>query len=80
MTGIFYIGLVQQSSGVINIGFDSSNDNREYTFYNVTGSWMQSQYPGSIMMRPVIGESYYIGVDEQTQMPSAFTRILHLQH
>ena len=65
MTGIFYIGLVQQSSGVINIGFDSSNDNREYTFYNVTGSWMQSQYPGSIMMRPVVGESYYIGVEEQ---------------
>ena len=63
--GIFYMGLVQQSSGVINIGFDSSNDNSEYTFYNVTGSWMQSQYPGSIMLRPVVGESYYIGSDEQ---------------
>ena len=64
MAGIFYMGLVQQSSGIINIGFDSSNDNSQYTFYNVTGSWMGSQYPGSIMLRPVVGESYYIGVKE----------------
>lgn len=66
MAGIFYMGLVQQSSGVINIGFDSSNDNSQYTFYNVTGSWMESQYPGSIMLRPVVGDSYYIGVEENT--------------
>ena len=64
ISGIFYIGIVQQSSGVINIGFDASNDNSQYTFYNVTGSWANSQFPGSLMIRPVVGDSYYINVDE----------------
>ena len=65
-TGVFYIGIVQQGSGLINIGFDSSNDNSRYNFINVTGSWQQSGKAGSIMLRPVVGAGYYIGVDEHT--------------
>lgn len=85
LTGTFYIGINQQNSGVINIGFDASNDNSQYTFYNVTGSWMNSQFPGSIMMRPVIGESYYIGTNEETQetgiglYPNPASSVLHIQ-
>ena len=63
--GTFYVGLVQQSGGVINIGFDSSIDNSQYNFINVTGSWQPSSDPGSIMIRPVVGGNYFIGVDEQ---------------
>lgn len=63
--GAFYMGLVQQTGGVINIGFDSSIDNSQYNFINVTGSWQQSADPGSIMIRPVVGGNYFIGVDEQ---------------
>ena len=63
--GTFYMGLVQQSGGVINIGFDSSVDNSQYNFINVTGSWQQSADPGSIMIRPVVGGNYFIGVEEQ---------------
>ena len=59
------MGLVQQTGGVINIGFDSSIDNSQYNFINVTGSWQQSADPGSIMIRPVVGGNYFIGVDEQ---------------
>ena len=64
LSGIFYIGIVQQSSGLINIGFDASIDNSQYNFYNVNGSWLQSEKHGSVMIRPVVGPSYYIGVDE----------------
>lgn len=64
LSGSFYIGLVQQNNGLINIGFDTSNDNSQYNFYNVSGSWQQSELVGSLMIRPVVGASYYIGVDE----------------
>ena len=48
------------------MGFDTSKDNSQYNFINVTGSWQQSTKPGSIMIRPVVGANYYIGVDENT--------------
>ena len=64
MSGIFYIGLVQQSNGLINIGFDASNDNSQYNFFNVNGSWQQSDMHGSLMIRPVVGSSYYIDLYE----------------
>ena len=35
-----------------------------YNFVNTNGSWQQSNMPGSLMIRPVMGPSYYIGVDE----------------
>ena len=63
-TGSFFIGIVQQSNALINIGFDSSNDNSENTFYNSNGSWQPTEMRGTLMIRPVVGESYYIGVEE----------------
>ncbi|MBR6847359.1 MAG: T9SS type A sorting domain-containing protein [Bacteroidales bacterium] len=69
LNGTFYIGIVQQSSGLINIGFDSSRDNSQYNFYNDDGSWHQSLMAGSIMLRPVVGGDYYIDVDEIAAMP-----------
>jgi hypothetical protein len=64
LNGVFYVGIEQQSSGLINVGFDASTDNSQYNFFNVTGSWQSSSKPGSIMIRPVVGASYYIGVDD----------------
>ena len=64
LSGSFYIGLVQQGNGLINIGFDASIDNSQYNFYNVNGSWQPSEMHGTLMIRPVVGSSYYIGVEE----------------
>ena len=64
LNGIFYVGIEQQNNGLINIGFDASNDNSQYNFFNSTGSWQQSTKPGSIMIRPVVGKGYFIGVEE----------------
>ena len=65
LNGAFYIGIVQHSNGVINIGFDTSRDNSQYNFYNDDGSWHQSTLAGSVMLRPVVGGDYFIGVEEQ---------------
>lgn len=64
LNGVFYVGIVQQGSGLLNVGFDASNDNSQYNFINVTGSWQPSSKAGSIMLRPVVGAGYYIGLDE----------------
>lgn len=64
LTGVFYVGIVQQGTGLLNVGFDTSKDNSRYNFINVTGSWQQSSKAGSIMIRPVVGAGYYIGIGE----------------
>ncbi len=64
LAGAFYIGIEQQSDDLINIGFDTSIDNIEYNFVNTNGSWQQSSKHGSLMIRPVVGASYYIGMEE----------------
>ena len=70
----FYIGIVQQASSLINIGFDGSNDNSQYTFYNTSGSWQPTEMHGTLMIRPVVGMPYYIGVEEN-ENPSENIRI-----
>ena len=84
LSGVFYIGIVQQSNGLINVGFDTSIDNSARNFYNVTGSWQQSTKSGCVMMRPVLGKSYYIGVEEPLTeginiYPNPASSILHIE-
>lgn len=65
VNSVFYVGIRQQSKKTINIGFDTSNDNQQYNFYDVGEGWKQSEYHGSLMIRPVMGKSpYFIGVGE----------------
>ena len=73
---------------LINIGFDSSIDNIEYNFINTNGSWQQSSKHGSLMIRPVVGASYYIGVEENspstgsvvfTVYPNPVRNTLHIE-
>ena len=64
LAGNFFIGLVQQSANLINIGFDASNDNSENTYFNTNGSWQPTEMHGTLMIRPVVGSSYFIGLNE----------------
>ena len=60
----FYLGIEQTNGSLINIGKDATTDNSQYTFVNTNGSWQPSSKPGTLMIRPVMGPSYYIGVEE----------------
>lgn len=64
INGTFYIGLMQEDIGSINIGFDASLDNSQYNFYKSDDQWSNSLYAGSIMIRPVVGSSYFVGNEE----------------
>ena len=84
----FYIGIQQSSNSLINIGLDASIDNQQYNFVNTNGSWQPSNMHGSLMIRPVVGASYYIGVEENgpstgsgalTVYPNPASDMLHLE-
>ena len=69
VNSIFYVGIRQRYSKSINIGFDSSIDNHQYNFYDVGEGWKNSAYPGSLMIRPVMGKvGYFVGVDENQEV------------
>lgn len=84
-TNTFYIGIDQNDNGLINIGLDTSIDNMEYNFVNTNGSWQQSNLHGSLMIRPVVGASYSIGLDEQRSTtslhlyPNPASHVLHIE-
>ncbi len=64
--GVFYVGLMQQNNEIINIGVDADNDNGQYIYYTEGNIWYNSAVKGSLMIRPVVGNSYYVGIDEQS--------------
>ena len=85
VAGAFYIGIEQHNDALINIGFDTSIDNMQYNFVNTNGSWQQSSKRGSLMIRPVVGPSYYIGVEENSKVadlhlyPNPVGNTLHIE-
>lgn len=54
--GTFYIGWIQTTTDMLNVGFDLNRVNNTKLFYNISGSWQNSQFQGSLMIRPVFGE------------------------
>ena len=56
LDGIFYVGMIQTTDDMLNIGYDMNNDAGKYTFYNADGTWEQSMFNGALMIRPVVGK------------------------
>ena len=73
----YYIGIEQTSNSLINIGLDASIDNMQYNFVNTNGSWQPSNMRGSLMIRPVVGASYYIGVEENGPSTGSETFVVY---
>ena len=68
VNGIIYVGIMQHEKESINIGFDTSNDNSQYNFYDVGYGWENSSMKGSLMIRPVLGNDMtYIKEENHTQ-------------
>lgn len=51
----FFVGWRQFDPQRLNIGLDRNNDHSDKTFYSLDGgvNWIQSQIPGSVMVRPI---------------------------
>jgi hypothetical protein len=57
---VFYVGWKQRSESFLNAGYDVNTPNAGKQFYWLNGEWSQSQVPGSIMIRPVVGSALIV--------------------
>ncbi len=64
INGTFFIGWKQTTGDNLNIGFDRNTNSKENIFYNVSGTWMNSMYDGSLMIRPVFGKMFNTSLSE----------------
>lgn len=53
-----FIGVAQYSNLSLNIGWDVNRYSQNKIFYNTTGNWLQTSFVGSLMMRPLFGDSH----------------------
>ena len=52
--GIYYVGIRNFGSASLNIGFDVANNRQDHVFIKMFGgSWYNSQFAGSPLMRPI---------------------------
>jgi hypothetical protein len=51
--GKFYVGWIQVNNNFLNVGFDLNNDNHTKHFINVNGTWVNTAFNGSLMVRPI---------------------------
>ena len=63
----FFIGFRQNHEIYMNLGFDKNYDNNERTFYSF-GTWQQSVNKGTIMIRPVFGEKFSVGINNPKEI------------
>ncbi|HLN54096.1 MAG TPA: T9SS type A sorting domain-containing protein [Lentimicrobium sp.] len=61
---IFYVGWEQSTGDMLNLGLDKNNSASKYIFYKTFGDWNNSQYPGALMIRPVIGVESILSEEE----------------
>lgn len=54
--GDFWIGTINRSEDMLNVGFDKNNIHNDKLYYNISGTWIQSAFEGSLMMKPVFGK------------------------
>lgn len=55
VSGKYYIGWEQQDNRKIYVGWDVNKRNENRLFYSLDGSWTQTSFEGSLMLRPDFG-------------------------
>lgn len=57
LEGTFYIGWEQNTDLMMNVGYDANTIRQKKLFYNISSVWYESEFKGSLMMRPVFSAS-----------------------
>lgn len=56
--GDFYLGWQQGSIDFMNVGFDRNTNNQSKIFHSLPGYWVNTEFQGTIMIRPIFGKLY----------------------
>lgn len=63
VNGTIYVGWIQNTSDNLNLGFDRNTNSNSHIFYNSTGTWENTIYTGSLMLRPYFGSNLPVGIE-----------------
>ncbi len=78
----FFIGWTQTTEDKLNIGFDYNSVNNDKVYYNISGEWIPSSEQGSLMIRPVFGDTQSsvseISPEELRIYPNPAGNFIHL--
>mgnify|MGYP001164002110 CR=1 FL=1 len=78
IVGTFYIGWIQNSADLLNIGLDKNFTANDYMYYNIGSGWLNSSYLGSWMIRPVVSEKKLLSnLEEFSFIPSIYPNPAH---
>jgi hypothetical protein len=58
----FYIGWTQITDAFLNVGFDMNTIKNDKIFFTYGGVWNNSELPGALMIRPVLGTNLISGL------------------
>jgi len=61
-SGAFWIGMIQTTEDVLNIGFDMNNDAKAHLYYDIGNGWIQTQFTGALMIRPLVGKKLPVSI------------------
>jgi len=50
----FFIGWQKTSVDIAHVGIDLNTENINVKYYNINGAWIKSQFPGQLLLRPVM--------------------------
>lgn len=64
--GNFYIGWQQNTIEFLNVGFDRNTNSKSRIFHSLPGYWTNTQFEGTIMIRPIFGKLYQIPTSTPT--------------
>ncbi|NOX85562.1 MAG: T9SS type A sorting domain-containing protein [Chlorobi bacterium] len=67
LSGTFYVGWQQYASGSLNVGFDANSIHNNKIFYKVQTEWKNSIFPGSLLIRPIVGQKMVLSTEENVQ-------------
>lgn len=70
VNGSYFVGWVQSDPDVLNVGFDRNVVKNDKIFYNASGSWFNSSFEGSLMIRPVFVSDKDGFLSDDDLMPS----------
>ena len=86
VSDIFYVGWIQTSTVLLNVGFDRNINNQSKIFYNLGQAWVNTSFTGSLMIRPVLGKEtgWPVSVNKMIQnevkvYPNPATDFIHIE-
>ena len=71
VSGPFYVGWIKTVDKLSNVGFDLNNNHRNRIYYNIGNGWVNSQFSGSLMIRPVVSSGPLTGIGKSLSKGSA---------